>query len=85
MYLNIGGEYQIPVRTIIGLFDFDKITEDSGDYNLELLSQKEEDLMLETVSEDLPRSLIITETKYYLSPINVSTLAERIREPWNQV
>lgn len=85
MYLNIGGEYQIPVRTIIGLFDFDKITEDSGDYNLELLSQKEEDLMLETVSEDLPRSLIITETKYYLSPINVSTLVERIGEPWNQV
>ncbi len=85
MYLNIGGEYQIPVRTIIGLFDFDKITEGSGDYNLELLSQKEEDLMLETVSEDLPRSLIITETKYYLSPINVSTLVERIGEPWNQV
>ena len=85
MYLNIGGEYQIPVRAIIGLFDFDKLTEDSGDYNLELLSQKEEALMLETVSEDLPRSLIVTETKYYLSPVNVSTLSERILEPWNQV
>lgn len=78
MYIHIGGEYQIPIRNIIAVFDFDELTNESDTYTLNLLAEMEEKFVLETVSQDIPRSLILTHNRAYLSPINPSTIENRL-------
>ncbi len=78
MYIHIGGEYSIPAKTILGVFDLDGITSGSGD-SLLFLKRAEADGRIESVSYDIPRSVIVTLEKVYISPISPRTLRKRIR------
>lgn len=86
MYIHIGGEYTIAARFIVGIFDLDQIigNRDKGSRNF--LKKTEETMRLETVSEDIPRSLIVTIDRAYLSPVTTTTLRQRIidqSQNWN--
>ena len=78
MYLHIGGEYQIPFRYIIGIFDLDEITKNTNDISIEFLANLEKYNFLDNVSEELPRSLVLTLDRAYLSPISTVTLKYRL-------
>lgn len=79
MFLHIGGEVVIPIKNIIAILDIESTTISKD--TREFLSIAEEEGFIESISDDLPKSFIITETdkksKIYLSPISSITLQKR--------
>lgn len=79
MFLHIGGDVVIPVRIIIAIMDIDTTTVSKD--SKEFLKVAEEEGFIETISSDIPKSFIITETdkisRIYLSPISSVTLQKR--------
>lgn len=79
MFLHIGGDVVIPTRDIIAIFDLEKTTVSKD--TREFLRTAEEEGFIESISEDIPRSFIVTEneknSKIYLSPISSTTLQKR--------
>jgi extracellular matrix regulatory protein B len=77
MYIHIGGEYSIPEKMIIGVFGFDEITDRSSG-SIGFLRKAESENKVENVSFDIPRSVIVTVERVYLSPISPRTIRKRI-------
>lgn len=81
MFLHIGGDVVIPMKNIIAIMDIDNTTISKD--TKEFLKIAEEEGFVESISEDLPKTFIITETdkksKIYLSPISSVTLQKRSR------
>jgi len=79
MFLHLGGDVVIPLKNIIAIMDIDTTTvsKDTKDF----LRIAEEEGFIENISDDLPKSFIITEknkkSKIYLSPISSVTLMKR--------
>ncbi|MBO4926684.1 MAG: DUF370 domain-containing protein [Clostridiales bacterium] len=82
MFVHIGGEYTILIDTIISLINLETVQASSSDMN-SFLKQKEEENILEYVSEEIPRSLVLTDDRTYVSPISVQTLRKRIENANN--
>jgi len=79
MYVHIGGEYSIPDRLIIGIFDLDEVTSADSSTNA-FLFKAEKEGRVETVSFDLPRSMIVTLERVYISPISAGTIRKRAQK-----
>jgi extracellular matrix regulatory protein B len=79
MYVHVGGEYSISDRFIIGIFDLDSISPKQKD-TLHFLSEAEKDGKVEYISDDIPRSVILTLDRVYISPISVTTIRKRISD-----
>ena len=77
MFVHIGGEYTILIDSIIGLVNLETVQASSTDMN-DFLRQQEDENILEYVSEELPRSLVLTDDRVYISPLSVTTLKKRI-------
>jgi hypothetical protein len=77
MFVHIGGEYTILIDSIIGLVNLETVQATSSDMNRFLKTQEDENI-LEYVSEEIPRSLILTDDRSYVSPLSVLTLRKRI-------
>jgi hypothetical protein len=79
MFLHIGGDVVIPVKNIIAIMDIDTTTLSRD--TREFLKIAEEEGFVEPISENLPKTFIITEiekkSKIYLSPISSVTLQKR--------
>lgn len=79
MFLHIGGEVVIPIKDIIAILDIESTTISKD--TKEFLTIAEEEGFIVSISYDLPKSFIITETdkksKIYLSPISSITLQKR--------
>ncbi len=79
MFLHIGGDVVIPIKNVIAIMDIDTTTISKD--TKEFLKIAEEEGFIESISDDLPKSFIITETdkksKIYLSPISSVTLQKR--------
>lgn len=82
MYVHIGGDYSIPDRTIIGIFDFDKLLTDNED-SIGFLRNAEVNGITENVSFDIPRSVIVAVDKVYISPVSSRTIRNRINSVEN--
>lgn len=79
MYVHLGGDTVVLQKDIIAIFDLEltsisKITR-------EFLHVAEEEGFVVNVSEDLPKSYILTESdnesRVYISPISAATLLKR--------
>lgn len=79
MFLHIGSDIVIPLKNIIAILDIDTTTLSKD--TREFLKTAEEEGFVHTISEDIPRSFVITEeekkSKIYLSPISSVTLQKR--------
>lgn len=79
MFLHLGGDVVIPSKNIIAIFDIDSTTISKD--TKEFLHIAEEEGFIETISDEIPKSFVITETdkksKIYLSPISSITLQKR--------
>lgn len=78
MFVHIGGEYTIPVDSVISLINLETVQASSTDMN-RFLKEQEDANILEYVSEEIPRSLILTDDRTYVSPLSVGTLLKRIK------
>lgn len=79
MFLHLGENIVVPIKDIIGIFDFDS-TVYSND-TTQFLRMAEEDGFVERITQDRPKSFVIAEvdqkSKIYLSPISSTTLCKR--------
>lgn len=79
MFLHIGGDIVIPVKDVIAIMDIDTTTISKD--TREFLKIAEEEGFIKSISNDLPKSFIITEmdkkSVIYLSPISSVTLKKR--------
>lgn len=79
MFLHIGGDVVIPLKSVIAILDIESTTTSKD--SKEFLSIAEEEGFIESISEDLPKTFIITEidkkSKIFLSPISSITLQKR--------
>lgn len=83
MFLHIGGDYIVFIKDIIAIVDMDKSTISQDTRNF-LKTSEEEGFIVNVVENELPKSIIITQSKHksmvYLSPISTSTLMKRYRK-----
>lgn len=82
-YLHIGQNVMLEDKRIIGIFDLD-ITSQSK-ITRTFLNQAEEDGVVLTAIEDIPKSFIVCDHPYhrqivYISQLNTSTLSKRSAE-----
>lgn len=80
MYVHIGGFCALSDRYIIGVFDFDGTTA-VGSPTIDYLRHAEQTGQIESLSDDPPRSFIITLDRVYLSPVSAHTIRQRLSEP----
>lgn len=72
VYLHIGNNYSVDVRSIIGIFDMDNTTVTGITKKLLDKAEKEKRLFLATY--ELPKTFIVTAEKIYISQLAASTL-----------
>ncbi len=79
MYVHLGGDTVVLQKDIIAIFDLELTT--ISKITREFLHVAEEEGFVVNVSEDLPKSYILTESdnesKVYISPISAATLLKR--------
>ncbi len=79
MYVHLGGDTVVLQKDIIAIFDLELTT--ISKITREFLHVAEEEGFVVNVSEDLPKSYILTESdnesRVYISPISAATLLKR--------
>lgn len=83
MYLYLGQETVVPTREIVGIFDLENTTISKN--TRDFLAEAETNGRVITVSEELPKSFVVCESKthgttVYISQISCMTLLKRARE-----
>ena len=80
MYVNIGGDMAVRDRSIIGIFDLDGAT--LSKKTVEYLRSAEQEGGLITVSEDIPKSFLVTEEygleRVYFTQLSAATIEKRV-------
>lgn len=82
MYLHMGQDFIVREQEIIGIFDID--TTSTGKRTREFLERAENEGAVVSMSNDIPKSFIVTDFPYetiYLSPISSAALAGRAKKP----
>ena len=82
-YLHIGQNLMLEDKRIIGIFDLDNTSQSK--ITRTFLNQAEEDGVVLTAIEDIPKSFVVCDHPYhrqivYISQLNSSTLAKRSAE-----
>ena len=86
MYLHIGCNIIVPIKSIIGIFNIDSTLSSSDSYKF--IKESDDDGFVSNISKNINKdeikSLIVSEidkkSKIFLSPISSSTLIKRILE-----
>ncbi|MBR4173577.1 MAG: DUF370 domain-containing protein [Clostridia bacterium] len=81
MYLHLGGDAAVKVGDIIGIFDMDNTTVSAKTRSFLKQSQKNGEIA--DVTDDLPKSFIVTEVsgknRVYISSLAARTLLKRAK------
>jgi hypothetical protein len=79
MYIHIGQDFILNDKDVMGVFDFDNISTSS--ITMEFLKRLEKEHSLISISEEIPKSLVLTLSGGieigYLSPLNSRTIIGR--------
>lgn len=78
MYLHLGQDTLLRTKDILGIFDLD--TSSLSRHTRDFLARAQQDNRVITVSEELPKSFIVTvhqPPKVYISQISATTLKKR--------
>lgn len=79
MYLHLGGDYIIKTSDILGIFDIENTSMSKNTRTFLQISEKNKQVI--NVTQELPKSFIITEvnkqTRVYISQISAATLKKR--------
>ncbi len=76
MYIHIGADVSLPAHWIVGIFDLDRLTPQGG--TAAFMRQAEALGRLDWMTEDLPRSMVVTVDRVFLSPVSTATLRARL-------
>lgn len=75
MYIHLGGEKIIRTSQLIAIFDIS--IEQSSKLSRQFVAQAQKNKEVESIGEEEPKSIVVTEQKVYYSPISTSTLKKR--------
>lgn len=80
MYVHIGQDYMVPVRSIVSIFDMDTAT--WSKHTRKLLARLEQEGRVVVVCEDLPKSAVLCDGALgeilYISQISSAALQRRV-------
>lgn len=81
MYLHLGQNTMVKVKSIVGVFDLDTSTVKKSTKNYVFNAEKEK-RVVNVSAENLPKSFVVCaeqneKNKIYVSPISTSTLIKR--------
>jgi len=77
VYIHLGGEKIIRTSQLIAIFDIS--IEQSSKLSRQFVLHAQKNKEVETIGEEDPKSIVVTEHKVYYSPISTSTLKKRTR------
>ncbi len=81
MYIDIGGDMAVRDRSIIGIFDLDGTS--LSKKTMEYLKSAEDGGGLISVTEDIPKSFLVTEEygmeRVYFTGLSATTLEKRVK------
>ncbi len=79
MYISIGGDMAVRSQSIIGIFDLDGCS--MSQKTMEYLQNAEKNGVLLNVTEDIPKTFLVTEEygmeKVYFTQLSAATLEKR--------
>lgn len=75
MYIHLGGEKIIRTSQLVAIFDIS--IEQSSKLSRQFVVHAQKNKEVETIGEEDPKSIVVTEQKVYYSPISTSTLKKR--------
>jgi extracellular matrix regulatory protein B len=75
MYIHLGGEKVIRTSQLVAIFDVS--IEQSSKLSRQFVAQAQKNRGVETIGEEEPKSVVVTEERVYYSPISTSTLKKR--------
>jgi len=78
MFIHLGGEKIIRASELIAIFDLS--IEKSSKISKQFVSQANKDKRVEIIGEEECKSLVVTQSKVYYSPISSSTLKKRAHQ-----
>ena len=78
MFLHLGGEITVKSDDVIGIFDIEECSVSRT--TAEFLNFCQKKGIVVNVSEDMPKSFIVTEKNTYISNVSNRTIADRARE-----
>lgn len=81
MFLYLGGDITVKSKEVIGIFDIEECSVSRTTAEFLNFSQKKGKIV--NVSDEMPKSFIVTDSKTYISNVSNRTIALRARE--NQV
>ena len=80
MYLHVGNNRNIRIRSVVGIFDMDNTTVSS--VTRKYLNLRQKSMQLESVSDEIPKSFILYEEngeyKICFSPLSAASLKGRL-------
>lgn len=81
MYVNIGGDMAVRDKSIIGIFDLDGCS--MSKKTMEYLQDAEQNGALLNVTEDIPKTFLVTEEygleKVYFTQLSAATIDKRVK------
>ncbi|MCD1261791.1 DUF370 domain-containing protein [Paenibacillus athensensis] len=75
MFIHLGGEKIIRASELIAIFDLS--IEKSSKISKQFIQQAGKEKRIEVIGEEECKSLVVTESKVYYSPISSTTLKKR--------
>lgn len=78
MFLFLGGEFTVPSKDIIGVFDIEEcsVSRTTADY----LNSCQKKGQVIYVSQDMPKSFVVSTNKTYISNVSNDTINRRGRK-----
>ena len=84
MYIHLGGEVTVPADTVISVVDLETVPPALQSIN-DLIKSEDMNNRLQYISGDIPKSLVITDDRTYVSHLSVGVLRKRAENGINDL
>ena len=82
MYVNIGGDISVPAGSVSAIVNLETVLPSQRTVT-RFIESEDDNNRLQYLTEDIPRTLILTDTKSYISSISSSVLHKRLESSLN--
>lgn len=82
MYVNIGGDISVPAGSVSAIVNLETVLPSQRTVT-RFIESEDDNNRLQYLTEDIPRTLILTDTKTYVSSISSSVLHKRLENSLN--
>ena len=80
MFIHIGNDLSVLKSSVTAVVDLETVLPSQKDVS-DFLNREDEQGRLQYVTDDIPKSLIITDDKTYVCPLSASLILNRLNTP----